>query len=132
MASPPIRILFLDDSAVQLKLVADALTRAGYEAHSALNVNEACAAVSRCDLVLVDYNMPGITGAQALTAMSAKLTGATRPRFYLYTTDSSAAKHYRADGFDGIFVLKGDLNALVRQMEAVVRLLKTQAMRRAS
>ncbi|MCC7013809.1 MAG: response regulator [Planctomycetes bacterium] len=132
MASPPTRILFLDDSPTQLKAAAEALTRAGFQPVTATTVTEAEPFVNSCQIVLIDYNMPGITGAEALAALKSKLVEGSQPRFYLYTTDPSAAKQYRDIGFDGLFVLKGDVNALVKQMESVMRLLKTQAMKRAS
>lgn len=131
MPSVPTRILFLDDSPTQLKAASDALTRAGFQAFTATTVLEAEVWIDACEVVLIDYNMPGLTGAQALAALKAKMKTPTPPRFFLYTTDPSAARQYREIGFDGLFVLKGDVNALVKQMESVVRLMKTQNAKRA-
>ncbi len=130
MTAPPTRVLFIDDSPTQLRAAAAALTKSGCEVHSALNIAEAERSLANVDVVLVDYNMPGISGVETLRVLKSKLApNAVAPKFYLYTTDPSAAKSYRDMGFDGLFVLKGDISALVKQMDSVVRLLKLQSLR---
>jgi hypothetical protein len=43
---------------------------------------------------------------------------------YLYTSDEEATRQHRAMGFDGCFTDKGDMRALLEQVDAVFRLLQ--------
>ncbi len=67
----PSRVLVVDDMADTRRLVATALTREGFEVAQAENGQVALAMVDeqRPDLVLLDINMPGISGLDVMTEL---------------------------------------------------------------
>src|SRR5690606_33767476 len=85
----------------------------------------------QCDLVIIDYHMPGLDGRAVLDSLksAAQSCGAT-PLFYLYTSDATLVSQYRQLGFDGVFSQKGSADALVRQVEAVFRLQRLRGLGR--
>jgi CheY-like chemotaxis protein len=118
------RILCLDDSEAQLEELVGVLRAAGYTAFPALTVEEARFKVSNVDLVIVDFHMPRMNGAEALLLLRAAVPADTTPLFYLYTTDKDAAVSFKAHGFDGAFTAKGELETLLSQVETALRRLK--------
>ena len=62
------RILVVEDNALNLKLVRDVLTVSGYEVVEAQSGEEGVALAGTCDpdLVLMDLQLPGIDGYEAL------------------------------------------------------------------
>jgi CheY-like chemotaxis protein len=62
------RVLVVDDSEIAARLLAEELQRAGFEAHTAHDVETATSAIlkraTRPDLVLLDIHMPKVDGAQ--------------------------------------------------------------------
>jgi class 3 adenylate cyclase len=62
--SQPARVLVVDDTAVNVKLLADLLTARGFAVATAASGPEALAAIDRepPDLVLLDVMMPGMSG----------------------------------------------------------------------
>ena len=66
------KILVVDDSPTDNKLLCDMLTSHGYVAHSAFTGEESLkmAAGLKPDLVLMDVVMPGMNGFQACKALS--------------------------------------------------------------
>ena len=62
------RILVIEDNAKNLKLVRDVLQHAGYDVFEARTGEEGVAAAASCqpDLVLMDLQLPGIDGTEAL------------------------------------------------------------------
>ena len=71
----PLRILYIDDDAALLSLVKRLLERRGDQVSTHLNANEALAALraapTEFDLVLSDYNMPGLSGLDVARAVRA-------------------------------------------------------------
>ena len=65
---PGRRILVVEDNALNLKLVRDVLTASGYEVVEAQTGEEGVALAATCDpdLVLMDLQLPGIDGYEAL------------------------------------------------------------------
>ena len=63
-AGPPAKVLVVDDTPHNVKLLADLLTVKGYEVATAVNGEEAIAKVGteRPDIVLLDVMMPGLSG----------------------------------------------------------------------
>jgi len=127
------RVLFIDDSPTQLAAVSAALTEAGFPTKVAQSAAEATPHLNSVDIVLIDYNMPGATGFEVLAQLREKLPpDATSPAFFLYTINPDSAKQHRDAGFDGLFVLKGDVKALVKQMLSVARLIRIRGLRRSA
>ena len=55
-----------------------------------------------------------------------------KPLFYLYTSDQEVGADYRAMGFDGRLILKGNPDALLKQLDAVQRAQRLRKMRPSS
>ncbi|WGM37151.1 ATP-binding protein [Caulobacter sp. NIBR1757] len=102
---PPLSILAVDDNAVNLVVLDQILTAFGHRVSKAASGPEALdrLSVAAFDLVLMDIQMPGMTGIEALTA----LRGAPGPNqdtpVIAVTADvlTRDRKAYVALGFDG-------------------------------
>ena len=66
MSAESSRIAIVDDEAGQRHLIDQALRRAGFETVLCRNGEEALAAIDRCDLMLLDVRMPGLSGLEVL------------------------------------------------------------------
>ena len=68
------RVLYVDDDETMVLMVERLLQRAGYQSHVCLNAQEAIQAVRAqpewFDLVVTDYNMPGLSGLQVARALA--------------------------------------------------------------
>ena len=105
---PDVRVLVVDDSAVNREVARETLERLGAEVHEAGDGFEALDRLSRdsFDLVLMDGSMPGMDGFEASSRLRS-LEGATgRPRVLVYALTAhvigSAADAWRAAGMDGV------------------------------
>ncbi len=78
-----------------------------------------------CDLVILDFHMPGTNGGEVLRSlkMAAARSGAA-PLFFLYTADKVISRQYQQLGFDGGLINKGDDESLVQQVAVALRLAK--------
>jgi CheY-like chemotaxis protein len=67
------RILVVEDNELNLKLVRDVLSYAGYEVVEARTGEQGVALAAECrpDLVLMDLGLPGIDGIEALRQLRA-------------------------------------------------------------
>ncbi len=125
------RILVIDDSDVMLDRIRRALETEGHDVITTKQAVGNARHIPTCDLVIIDYHMPGIDGGTVIQSLRrAATSGGHACRFYLYTSDTAIAKGYEKLGFDGVFTDKGDEAALVRQVRAVFRLLQMRAMQR--
>ncbi len=115
-------ILYIDDSQVELRNVARALTAAGHEITTRAGPYDCDEPLARAQLVIIDYHLAGTNGRETLEALRERARErAAPPRFYLYTSDKEIGADYRSLGFDGRFILKGNVEALTRQISAAVR-----------
>ncbi|MFC6288146.1 response regulator [Nocardioides sp. GCM10027113] len=96
------KVLVADDSRVMRQLVVRALRQAGYGGHDVLHAADGKEALEaalreRPDLVLADWNLPGLAGLETLTALRAAGVGAP---FGFVTADASeqVRDHARAAG----------------------------------
>jgi DNA-binding NarL/FixJ family response regulator len=124
----PRHILVIDDSEVLLSRIKKALVDDGHVVTATTQTVGNARHLATCDLVIIDYHMPGINGLavqQAMRAAAAHLDH--EPLFYLYTSDRAVAATYADLGFDGAFP-KGDEAVLVQQVRAVFRLSQIRAM----
>jgi CheY-like chemotaxis protein len=71
MKTRPIRVLVTDDEATVVEALSEVLTANGYDVMAVTTGAGALAAVPRFvpDVLLVDINMPGLSGPQVLVAL---------------------------------------------------------------
>ena len=122
-------ILCFDDSEATLTLMAWTLAEYGHEVHTATTAAAALSVVTSCDLVIIDFHMPGMDGASALEVLKPRAP-AESTLFYLYTGDDTAANSCKDLGFDGAFTDKGDISALPAQVDVAARRLRLRQFRK--
>jgi two-component system cell cycle response regulator DivK len=117
-------VLIVEDNARNLKLVRDVLGHAGYSTLCACDgeAGVELARSQRPDLVLMDINLPGMTGLEALTLLRADAVTASIPVAALtaYAMKDDRARLLAA-GFDGYLEKPVDVRALPGQVEALLR-----------
>jgi DNA-binding NtrC family response regulator len=98
------RILIAEDDADLRDLLQDDLEDAGYETVAAVDGRAALAHIARgqetFDLLLTDMNMPGLTGAELLTAMREKRPEAPVIVITAFGTVEQAVEMVRAGAFN--------------------------------
>jgi two-component system OmpR family response regulator len=122
--SQTLSILYLDDSPTALREVESTLVALGHTVRTTSAVAEAKRMMAGCELVIIDFHMPGIDGAQARVELQAALQGSARPTYYLYTSDTAVAGRYKELGFDGALTWKGNLEALGPQVQSIARIVR--------
>lgn len=114
------KILLVDDEPFILEVASQVLSRAGFETHTChlwtgvLNtVRE-----QRPDLVLLDYNMPGLRGSDLCNILKRDTAG-TDMRVVLYSAEPESDLVRICDecGADGYIRKKSAPNELIRQVE---------------
>ncbi|MBC8069230.1 MAG: response regulator [Deltaproteobacteria bacterium] len=126
---PKTKIVYIDDNPQDLRQARDALVTAGYEVCTHVSDATSDADVADADIVLIDFHMPGLDGGEVLARLRTVLSPGHRPFFYLYTSDRSLSGAYRGLGFDGQVILKGNVDALLRQLDAARRAVSLRRMR---
>jgi CheY-like chemotaxis protein len=128
----PRRIMVIDDSEVMLARIKRALEVGGYDVVATTHPVGNARHLLTCELVIIDYHMPGLDGASVVQSLRATANSLTNEcPIYLYTSDAKIAGDYAKMGFDGILTAKGDEEALLRQIAAVFRIRDMRAARRA-
>src|SRR6188768_2912950 len=98
----PRHILVIDDSEVVLARIKKALVGDGHVVTTTTQTVGNARHLATCDLVIIDYHMPGINGLAVLQAMRAAAAHLDHePLFYLYTSDRHVSGTYADLGFDG-------------------------------
>lgn len=88
-------VIIVDDSAAVRDQLKEALVAAGHTVTEGENGNDGLAkivAVKTPDLVISDYNMPGLDGIAMLTKVKEQLAGSKFPIFMLTTETSEKLK----------------------------------------
>lgn len=134
MMSPEItsakRILIIDDSEVLLARMKRALLFVGYEVITTTQIVGNARHLTNCDLIIVDYHMPGLDGAAVAQSMrTVAKSGKHHCAIYVYTSDKQISVDYARLGFDGAFTAKGDEAELTRQVASYFRLARMRAIR---
>jgi two-component system, NtrC family, response regulator AtoC len=116
--SRKIRVLVVDDDNLLRKLVTDQLARSGFETAAAASGQEALDSLraTDCDVVLLDIQMPGLSGLDALRAIR-KMEDA--PEVVMLTADTSLATGIEAMRLGAYDYLTKP--ARLDEMEAVIR-----------
>jgi two-component system OmpR family response regulator len=125
------KILVIDDSEVVLARIKARLMREGYEVITLSQAAGAARHLLGCDLVLIDFHMPGLGGREVLGLLrkAGQVSGA-QPFYFLYTLDKTASRSHRELGFDGALINKGDDESLVQQLAAALRFAKLRRLTR--
>ena len=113
------RVLIVEDNPLNLKLVRDVLLNAGFGVIEARTGEEGVARAqdSQPDVILMDLQLPGINGTQALRLIRNTPRGADVPVVAL-TAFAMAEDRDRAllDGFDGYLSKPISVRDLPRQV----------------
>jgi two-component system OmpR family response regulator len=116
------KILVIDDSQVMLDRIKSALTSAGHEVITTSQIVGNARYLATCDLLIIDYHMPGFDGASVVASLRAIASSMKNVcSLFLYTSDDKITSNFRQLGFDGVFFNKGDERALLRQVSAFFR-----------
>jgi DNA-binding NarL/FixJ family response regulator len=116
------RCLLADDHPALLAAVGALLTRGGFElVGPAANGVEALAVAraERPDLAVLDYRMPGLTGAELIARLRAEVPS-TRAVVYTADADEVVVRDAFAAGAGGIVLKEAPLADLVRALETVL------------
>jgi two-component system, cell cycle response regulator DivK len=115
----PTRVLVVEDNALNLKLVRDVLLRAGFEVIEARSGEEGVAQARACtpDMILMDLQLPGIDGTQAMRMIKEDPAGTDIPIVAL-TAFAMSEDRERAlrSGFDGYLSKPISVRDLPRQI----------------
>jgi two-component system cell cycle response regulator DivK len=118
------RVLIVEDNPLNLKLVRDVLLNAGFGVIEARTGEEGVARAqdSQPDVILMDLQLPGINGTQALRLIRANPRGADVPVVAL-TAFAMAEDRDRAllDGFDGYLSKPISVRDLPQQVASFLR-----------
>lgn len=104
LVANPLRVLHVDDHPLHRRMVAEILAAAGHDAVEARSGLEALAWLDRqpCDLVLMDINMPGMGGLEALRRLRGSSGPARGTPVIAVTSEvSRTTAAYLALGFAG-------------------------------
>ena len=129
----PYKILVIDDSEVMLTRIKRALLGEGYDVIATSQIVGNARYLPKCDLVILDYHMPGLDGRAVLDSLKAVAsTTETSCRFYLYTSDPALCGRSAELGFDGVLAKKGDMDALTHQLRTLFRTWSIRSLRRSA
>jgi CheY-like chemotaxis protein len=121
-------IVVIDDSEIILERIKTRLEADRYRVVTTAQTVGAARLLRGASLVILDWHMPGMNGADVLASLRAACENSkSRPLFYLYTSDPSVAAAAKNTGFDGSFINKGDDDSLAQQVGAAMRIAKLKA-----
>ena len=116
-------VLVIEDNALNLKLVRDVLGHAGYRVLAAGDSEQgiAIARAEAPDLILMDVQLPGIDGIEALGRLRAEAGTAAIPVVALTALAMKADRERcLAAGFDGYLETPVSVPALPGQVAALI------------
>ncbi|MFZ4859834.1 MAG: CHASE domain-containing protein [Desulfuromonadaceae bacterium] len=122
---PPLRILFAEDDQVNIKFGASLLTKMGFDVTVVVNGRECLTALeqSTFDLVLMDIQMPILTGEEALREIRSKEQGTTNHQPVIALTAYSMRgdmERLLDQGFDGYVSKPLITRELVAEMKRIM------------
>ena len=116
-------ILVVEDNALNLKLVRDVLGHAGYRVIEAGDAERGIALAREQvpDLILMDIQLPGIDGVEALRRLRADDATTTIPVVALTALAmNDDRERFAAAGFDGYLEKPLSVPSLAGQVEALI------------
>lgn len=120
-AANDLRILVVDDNAINLKVASRILKRIGYMPDMVNSGSDAIAACEKetYDLVLMDIEMPDMNGITATRHIRDKLDVSRTPYFIALTANAMASDRatYLASGMDGYLSKPIDMAALMEALD---------------
>ena len=125
MASSPAKILVVDDTPQNVKLLADLLTVKGYQVVTAASGPEALAKVEaeRPDLVLLDVVMPGMSGYEVCQRIRAAGTNGIMPVVMVTALDPSSERIKGLEaGADDFLTKPINLPELLARVRSLLRI----------
>jgi two-component system cell cycle response regulator DivK len=118
MASPS-RVLVVEDNPLNLKLVRDVLVHAGFDVVEARSGEDGIARAREYqpDIILMDLQLPGIDGTEAMRTIKGSPIGSSIPIVAL-TAFAMSEDRERAlrNGFDGYLIKPISVRDLARQV----------------
>jgi two-component system chemotaxis response regulator CheY len=101
------KILIVDDSRVMRQIVTRTLRQAGYDGHDLVEAADGAELVQTAnaekpDLVLSDWNMPNMTGVEALRALRA---GGNQVPFGFVTSEGTPEMRETAQAAGALFLI---------------------------
>jgi len=93
---PPARILVAEDNDMNFAVMQSCLKQVGYTVERALDGRAAAAAASRCDLILMDVEMPEVDGVEATRRIRAWERENGRAPVPIIALTAHAMQEYRA------------------------------------
>lgn len=124
MTTEEAKILVVDDSALQRRVVGDALREAGYQVDTAQDGEEGLRLVAawQPDAIVLDVMMPGLTGYQVCRALREEETTARIPVVMLTTRGGIEAKVAGFEaGADDYLVKPVDTTELLVRLKVLLR-----------
>jgi two-component system cell cycle response regulator DivK len=118
------RILVVEDNPKNLKLVRDVLTFSGYDVVEATSGEDGVRLAGEVapDLILMDLQLPGIDGAEALRRIRDGACGSVPVvAVTAFATDDDRTRAF-ASGFDGYVEKPISIRALPQQVEDFLNL----------
>lgn len=129
MSEMKIRVLVVDDDQDQLMLAERTLTAYGFEVRthrSSLGVSN-LVRTSAPDLVLLDVNIPALTGDKVLGLARAQAPAKTRFILYSASDESTLRALARSSGADGYITKSVQGEELARRLSALHQKARTAA-----
>jgi two-component system cell cycle response regulator DivK len=121
----PAVVLVVEDNPKNLKLVVDVLTFAGYDVRAAETgeLGVAAAVAERPDLILMDLQLPGIDGVEALQRIRGddRCQGVPIVAVTAFASEEDRSSAFAA-GFDGFVAKPLDVRSFPRQVQGFLDL----------
>ena len=113
------KVLVVEDNERNFKLARDVLSHAGCDVIGAGSGEEALRLAAGVDVILMDINLPGMNGVEALAALRAAGVSVPVAAFTAHAMHDDRDRLLAA-GFDGYIEKPVDVRALPGQVQALL------------
>jgi two-component system, cell cycle response regulator DivK len=114
-----VKVLVVEDNERNFKLARDVLAHAGCDVVGAGSGEEALGLAAGVDVILMDINLPGMNGVEALAALRAAGVSVPVAAFTAHAMHDDRDRLLAA-GFDGYIEKPVDVRALPGQVQALL------------